>query len=402
MNENTNDIISNYIKMDNIDYALLLNGPWGCGKTYYIENQLKEIVEKEKFIFIYISLNGAIDFSDIRRKVTYQLISHKNKTNYDIDFLEDIFDISTQLPKVGLFFSFAKKGKDLWDINKLKDINFSKIFFVFDDLERISNKANISDFMGLIYENYAKKGGKTLFVSDESNITTDNYKIIKEKIVRRTISYKPKFETLIKSLVKNSNLKSDKIDLFNEKTNSFIKYLKFLEIRNLRTISFIFDNYIQVINNQEIEFVKKYDEFLFVNIMILTKEFKEGNLTVENIKDKKNLDKLPNNYLLFSIDNKKDDNKNKPYEVLFYEKYNKTYSLNYLFVNGIFNFILTGLINHIKLKEEIIQLLEPKKTKEEIALDKLSNIREKEEEDLKNSCEEVFDFMKKGYYSLLN
>lgn len=94
MNENINDIISNYLKMDNIDYALLLNGPWGCGKTYYIENQLKEIVEKEKFIFIYISLNGAIDFLDIRRKVTYHLITHKDKKNYDIDFLEDIFDIS--------------------------------------------------------------------------------------------------------------------------------------------------------------------------------------------------------------------------------------------------------------------------------------------------------------------
>lgn len=96
--------------MDNIDYALLVNGPWGCDKTYYIENQLKEIVEKEKFIFIYISINGAIDFSDIRRKVTYQLISHKDKTNYDIDFLEDIFDISTQLSKVGLFFFFRKKS----------------------------------------------------------------------------------------------------------------------------------------------------------------------------------------------------------------------------------------------------------------------------------------------------
>ena len=33
--------------MDNIDYALILNGPWGCGKVYYIINELMEIVEKK-------------------------------------------------------------------------------------------------------------------------------------------------------------------------------------------------------------------------------------------------------------------------------------------------------------------------------------------------------------------
>lgn len=403
MNENINDIISNYIKMDNIDYALLLNGPWGCGKTYYIENQLKKIIEKGNYKFIYISLNGAIDFSNIRRKVTYQLITHKDKDkkNYDIDFLEDIFDISTQLPKVGSFISFAKKGKDIWDINKLKEINFSKIFFVFDDLERISKKANISDFMGLIYENYTKKGGKTLFVSDELNIDDNNYKKIKEKIIRRTISYEPNLQELIKSLIENKNIESDKTKMFEDKISLFINYLELLEIRNLRTISFIIDNYSQVINKQEIEFIEKYSNFIFINIMILTKEFKEGKISSQNINDKKNLDKLKNNYLMFGMDNKKEDNKDKPYEVIFYEKYNKKYSLNYIFVNEIFNFILTGLINHVELKKEIIQLFETTKSEEDIALDKLSNIRKKEEEDLKNSCEEVFNFMKKGYYSLL-
>jgi len=130
--------------------------------------------------------------------------------------------------------------------------------------------------------------------------------------------------------------------------------------------------------------------------MILTKEFKEGKITVENIKDKKNLDKLKNNYLLFEM-----DNKNKPYEVLFYEKYNKKYSLNYIFVNEIFNFILTGLINHVQLEKEITQLFETIESKEKLALEKLSNTRENEEYDLKNACENVIEYLKNGNYSLL-
>ena len=41
----TTATILRYLKTANTDYAVMLNGGWGCGKTYYIEHALKDAVE---------------------------------------------------------------------------------------------------------------------------------------------------------------------------------------------------------------------------------------------------------------------------------------------------------------------------------------------------------------------
>ena len=48
-----------YIDRPNTDYAVLINGEWGTGKTYFITNVIdwKELCGIDKKI-IYISLNG--------------------------------------------------------------------------------------------------------------------------------------------------------------------------------------------------------------------------------------------------------------------------------------------------------------------------------------------------------
>lgn len=43
MNELDN-IIRDYLKATDTDYAIMINGKWGCGKSYYIEHTLDEII----------------------------------------------------------------------------------------------------------------------------------------------------------------------------------------------------------------------------------------------------------------------------------------------------------------------------------------------------------------------
>ena len=50
MNE-LNEIISDYLQAKDTDYALMINGDWGCGKTYYLEHEFKEFVEQQKCPF---------------------------------------------------------------------------------------------------------------------------------------------------------------------------------------------------------------------------------------------------------------------------------------------------------------------------------------------------------------
>ena len=43
-----NEIVNQYIEAKDTDYALMINGKWGCGKTYYLEHEFKDIVEQKE------------------------------------------------------------------------------------------------------------------------------------------------------------------------------------------------------------------------------------------------------------------------------------------------------------------------------------------------------------------
>ena len=43
MNTVINAIVESYLNSPKkTDYAIMINGKWGCGKTYYIEHDVKE------------------------------------------------------------------------------------------------------------------------------------------------------------------------------------------------------------------------------------------------------------------------------------------------------------------------------------------------------------------------
>lgn len=74
--------ILRYIEDSSYDYAVLIDGEWGCGKTYYIKNSLiKDIVshegEKENGRKVkYISLYGCKVFK-IFKKIWYGVLLRK-------------------------------------------------------------------------------------------------------------------------------------------------------------------------------------------------------------------------------------------------------------------------------------------------------------------------------------
>lgn len=74
--EKMNKQIEAYIDTDNPNYALLLRGAWGCGKTYFAENELQKNKElKGKAVFFYYSLNGAPDTVNVINSIYIELIT---------------------------------------------------------------------------------------------------------------------------------------------------------------------------------------------------------------------------------------------------------------------------------------------------------------------------------------
>lgn len=89
MNELDN-IIRDYLKATDTDYAIMINGKWGCGKSYYIEHTLDEIIgsipipkeekheetgkaEQKTYEKAYISLYGITNVDEFHLRVAYGL-----------------------------------------------------------------------------------------------------------------------------------------------------------------------------------------------------------------------------------------------------------------------------------------------------------------------------------------
>lgn len=77
--EETIKIIKNYVNDNNDSLALLINGKWGSGKTYFVKKiaipKLLEINKKS----IYISLYGVENKEEINQKIYSALLKDTSK-----------------------------------------------------------------------------------------------------------------------------------------------------------------------------------------------------------------------------------------------------------------------------------------------------------------------------------
>lgn len=286
------ETIKEYIDDTIYNRAILIDGAWGTGKTFFIKNKLIKELEadekskkdkgyKEKKI-IYMSLYGIDSTVDITNEIYLKSI------NID-DTDSKMYSISKLGGKI---LSDLMKNKG-FDLNKYLDdakslIDISNCILIFDDLERC--KCNISDILGYINNFVEHRAMKVIIVvneeelgdtSDSKNIfiekikkergqrnkellkeftkrmdsryeeeidkevivreNTDRiaeYQKVKEKLVGTTIKYRPNLEisihTIIEENVKDNMLK----DLLINNVSIFVRIAEENEHINLRTFQF--------------------------------------------------------------------------------------------------------------------------------------------------------------------
>lgn len=83
--------IQDYIKESIYKYAVMIDGNWGCGKTYFIKEKLINILKDKNpnKKFIYISLYGLATINDIEQAIYIETLStfSKKKKKY-IEYLK--------------------------------------------------------------------------------------------------------------------------------------------------------------------------------------------------------------------------------------------------------------------------------------------------------------------------
>ena len=82
-NQHIVSYLSDYLSIDWPKFAVMLKGPWGCGKTWFIREIIKEIeATNKKKTILYISLFGLKSTGQIDRavlKAMYPYLDHTLK-----------------------------------------------------------------------------------------------------------------------------------------------------------------------------------------------------------------------------------------------------------------------------------------------------------------------------------
>ena len=290
--------ILDYVRADYTDYAIMINGEWGSGKTYFWNNKVKNKIESiningKQYTTIYMSLYGISNLEDISKKIfieTTQLMD-KNMKKY-----MNSHDKSS-IPE------YAKTGLDMahfFGVTQNSDkIDYASFFatddkvLCFDDLERAN--VDVIDILGYINNFVEHDHIKTIIICNEKELATklkssnlemktfiatylldkegnlldadkpmvekirekieyvfdkaNDYERIKEKLIGETFEYAPRFNYIINGLLMRYESNPDLIRFLREHTtlitNTFVKS----GTRNLRILKHALNDFKKVFEN---------------------------------------------------------------------------------------------------------------------------------------------------------
>jgi hypothetical protein len=406
--ENIKSIFKDYLIIENTNYALLLNGNWGSGKSFFWRNSLTKIVEQNGYNYIYISLNGISKIETLEHVLFLKLLPIIGKKEDGL--LKNTTTLVTNvLNKVSTHY-LKTSISDIFKGVSIDAFNFSKYIICFDDLER--SQIPIKEVLGFINNYVEHKNLKTIILADENQINNPDdktYDNIKEKLIGRTLNFKLEIKETLPELLKNYNTNNSKYYTFLTTYEDYIKDILIeYKQQNLRTISFcleILAKIYPIILEENEKFIK---EMILFSI-IITIEFKNGKIT------SKDFDKFEefagyNRFTLITESimrsakkNELNSEKIKTKKDEFKETYLGKRLGEYHFYPSIYSFILSGYLNEENLKEQLVSKNKSEfGTPESTAYTKLVNynFRMLSDNDFEKLYIEVKDFAEKGSYSL--
>ncbi|EMA4650103.1 KAP family P-loop domain protein [Acinetobacter baumannii] len=224
------ELLENNIKNEKIGAVIAITGSWGIGKTFFWRNFLDKQLSDERVYkkdnvfnrkYAYVSLFGLESLSDLKTQIYSNIESYHSSIEIPkwIKSLPSIFK-DTRITQLGI--NAPVKLIDSLMFAQVKDA-----IICFDDFERMSNKLDIKDVMGLA--NYLKleKNCQIILILDEDKTEDENknkYGDYKEKLVDETIILNS-VEPLIRENTKGIDEKL---------INLMIDFSEKLEIHNFR------------------------------------------------------------------------------------------------------------------------------------------------------------------------
>lgn len=295
INQHIQDFLEYYYLFDHDpEYAVLLKGKWGTGKTWFIKKTLQNLTDKGGK-HLYVSLYGVSSYDEIESeffKQLHPLLSSKSmaltgkiakgllKTTLKIDLDNDgksDGSVSVQTPNINLPEYLT---------------NTSDFVLIFDDLERAS--MSLENILGYINHFVEHQGYKVVIIANEDEIlshqkdkeeTELTYRRIKEKLVGKTFEISPDLNNALENFISGINCVSIR-NLYAGHINLIAEYYELSLYRNLRHLKqalWDFERLAHYLSGEAKE-KKGLLEHLLKIFLILSFEIKSGNILPEDIK----------------------------------------------------------------------------------------------------------------------
>ena len=297
------ETIDRFIELRKYHYALLINGKWGIGKTYFVKKVLIPHIEKSKRDINYLSLYGISSTDEISQMLCLQAIKDKlpSKIQKTIEskrgqfvtrFTASIFQ--------GLMDHLGVENSRIGKVAQMLP-NYDNNVIIFDDLERCGCPVN--EVLGYINDFVEHSKAAVIIVANEDEIgkwqldrnpelqmliamdprltinnsreihnpnygygsqninqenrvltpeeiekrrracfhSNDAYKAIKEKVIGLTINYEPDLMSIFKVLIENKIESAVLKERLNSDLEWYVEAANKDGHKNIRTFQFFLE-----------------------------------------------------------------------------------------------------------------------------------------------------------------
>ena len=325
--------ILDYIRSDYTDYAIMINGEWGSGKTYFWNHKIRNRIENmtvngKKLTTIYMSLYGISNLEEISKKIfieTTQLMDKNLKKYMDSNGQTFIPEYAKTGLDMANFFGVTQNG------DKVDYENFFSTddkVLCFDDLERAN--VDVIDILGYINNFVEHDHIKTIIICNEKELSTklkssnlemktfiatylldkedrllttdkpmvekiedtiedvfdkaNDYERIKEKLIGETFEYAPEFTYIINGLLIRYENNSELIRFLRENTNLIVSTFIKSGTRNLRILKHALNDFKKIfdmVNDYYPNTNNRILQTMLIFTIAISFEIKAGKVTKE-------------------------------------------------------------------------------------------------------------------------
>ena len=352
--------ILDYVRNDYTDYAIMINGEWGSGKTYFWNHKIRNKIESmqlngKQYTTIYMSLYGISNLEEISKKIfieTTQLMDKNLKRYMDANSQTFIPEYAKTGLDMANFFGVTQNG------DKVDYENFFSTddkVLCFDDLERAN--VDVIDILGYINNFVEHDHIKTIIICNEKELSTklkssnlemktfiatylldkqdkllnterpmvekiedtiedvfdkaNDYERIKEKLIGETFEYAPEFTYIINGLLIRYENNTELIRFLRENTNLIVSTFIKSGTRNLRILKHALNDFKKIfdmVNKSYPNTNNRILQTMLIFTIAISFEIKAGKVTKDkfvNIKDNEEYKSILVSSRVLLMDNRK-------------------------------------------------------------------------------------------------